>query len=138
MYGSFEKGYAIQSARAIHELAPEGSECPLVVHEPVAADAFDFNSLKDTQYLVLCVSSQNGFPPLNFVDFAHQLLLAAETGEEDCMAHLQHAVWGEGDPRWRKTFMNVPRYMDLLLEECGLGLNAAPERPVLPAISQKF
>jgi hypothetical protein len=24
-----------------------------------------------------------------------------------------------GDPRWHRTYMNVPRYVDLLLEECG-------------------
>ena len=31
---------------------------------------------------------------------------------------LQHAVWGNGDERWYKTYMNVPRVLDSLLERC--------------------
>ena len=76
--------------------------------------------LRTRSYLVLSTSSQNGFPPGNFVDFAHQLLLAAETAPEpDFLSHMQHAVWGNGDPRWLGTYMNVPRFVDHLLEECG-------------------
>ena len=70
-------------------------------------------------YLVLSTSSQNGFPPGNFVDFAHQLLLAHETGEPGFLSHMRHAVWGNGDPRWFGTYMNVPRFVDELLEDCG-------------------
>ena len=116
VFGSFDKGYALRSAKAIYDAAPEGR---LKVREPQSGEDFDFNSLQETDFLVLCTSSMNGFPPHNFAEFAHQLLLAAETGEEDCLSKLQHAVWGEGDERWLRTFMSVPRYMDLLLEDCG-------------------
>ena len=115
VYGSFEKGYAKTAASAIRRLAPTG----LNVLDPQAGDEFNFDSLAETQFLVLCTSSQNGYPPLNLSNFAHQLLLAVDTGEPGCLSHLQHAVWGEGDERWFKTFMNVPRFLDLMLEECG-------------------
>ena len=115
VYGSFEKGYSSRDAADIFKRAPPG----IVVREPQPGDAFDFDSLRDATHLVLCTSSQNGFPPANLVEFAHQLLLAADTGGDACLAHLQHCVWGNGDERWFKTFMNVPRYMDLLLEDCG-------------------
>ena len=115
VYGSFDKDLSLRDAEELHRTAPPNIE----VREPVAGDAFDFDSLATATHLVVAASSQNGFPPHNFVDFAHQLLLTAETGDDDCLGHLSHAVWGNGDDRWYKTFMNVPRYVDLLLEECG-------------------
>ena len=118
VYGSFDKGYAVSAANRIHAAAPAGGS-GLQVRGPKSGDDFDFDSLQDTDFLVICASSQNGFPPRNLVDFAHQLLLAVETGDPECFAHMRHAVWGEGDPRWLGTFMNVPRFIDLLLEECG-------------------
>lgn len=117
MYGSFDKGYGLNAAKKISAAVPAGGG--IQVRGPQPGDEFDFDSLQETDFLVLCSSSQNGFPPRNLVDFAHQLLLATETGDPGCFSHLQHAVWGEGDPRWLNTFMNVPRYIDLLLEECG-------------------
>ena len=51
-------------------------------------------------------------------EFTHQLLLAADTNP-GCLKHLQHAVWGNGDERWLNTYMNIPRYVDQLLAECG-------------------
>ena len=115
VYGSFDKDLSLRDAEELHRTAPPNVE----VREPVAGDAFDFDSLATATHLVVAASSQNGFPPHNFVDFAHQLLLTAETGDDECLGHLSHAVWGNGDDRWFKTFMNVPRYIDLLLEECG-------------------
>jgi hypothetical protein len=91
----------------------------LAVCKPLDGNKFEFDSLSNTQLLILCTSSQNGFPPFNMVEFAHQLLLAAETGPVGCLSHLRHAVWGNGSMRWRRTYMNMPRYMDLLLERCG-------------------
>jgi len=115
VFGSFHMGLAEDAARALARMAPPGWQ----VRQPVSGEDFDFDSLAHTDVLIVCTSSANGFPPPNYAEFAHQLLLAAETGEPDGLAHLQHAVWGEGDPRWQKTFMNVPRFTDLLLEECG-------------------
>ena len=115
VYGSFECGQAVAAAKEIRSLAPSN----LHVREPQSGDEFDFDTLKDTRYLIVCASSQNGFPPANLTDFMHQLCLAADTAEPDCLNHLRHAVWGEGDPRWHRTYMNIPRYADLLLEECG-------------------
>ena len=115
VYGSFERGFALAAANTIRSLAPDG----IHLNEPQSGTQLDFNALKDVQFLILASSSQNGFPPANLSDFAHNLLLAAQTGEDGCLSHLQHAVWGEGDERWRNTFMNVPRVMDLVLQECG-------------------
>ena len=96
VYGSFERGYSLASANEIKALAP--ADASLRIHDVQSGNAFDFNSLKDTQYLIVCTSSQNGYPPENLTEFAHQLYLAAMTGEAGCLKHLQHAVWGEGDP----------------------------------------
>merc|ERR1712129_205047 len=65
-----------------------------------------------------CTSSQYGMPPPNIKEFAHQLLLAAESNP-GCLSHLQHAVYGNGDETYWKTYMNMPRYLDKLLEKCG-------------------
>merc|ERR1712066_1205477 len=56
-----------------------------------------------------------GMPPPEFKDFAHHLLTAA-TKSPGCLKHLQHAVYGNGDETYYNTFMNMPRYMDLLLD----------------------
>ena len=115
VFGSFERGESHEDAHIIKSLAPANFR----LLEPQNGDDFDFNSLKDVDYLIICTSSMNGFPPMNFAEFAHQLLLASETGDEGCLSHLSHTVWGNGDARWFKTFMSMPRYTDLLLEECG-------------------
>ena len=115
VYGSFERGETHEDAHIIRSMAPAN----LRLLDPQSGEDFDFNSLKDVDYLIICTSSMNGFPPMNFADFAHQLLLASETGEKGCLSHLSHTVWGNGDPRWFKTFMSMPRYTDLLLEACG-------------------
>lgn len=94
------------------------TQSQLRLYEPIAGNRFDFDSLKETDALVLSTSSWFGFPPPEMRDFAHQLLLTAETNP-GCLSHLQHAVWGNGDPKWLNTFMNIPRYMDTLLERAG-------------------
>lgn len=115
--GSFERGYALDAARKIRALAPSTSV--LQVGEPQLGADVDFDSLAEVHILILCTSSQNGFPPATLANFSLQLQLAAQFGAENCLSHLQHTVWGEGDPRWHETFMNCPREMDALLERCG-------------------
>merc|ERR1719265_2926072 len=90
----------------------------LELSEPVEGNDFDFNSLKDCKMLIICTSSQYGMPPPNFKEFAHQLLLAA-TSNPGCLSHLQHTVYGNGDETYFNTYMNMPRYVDRLLEKCG-------------------
>merc|ERR1711904_319620 len=90
----------------------------LEVAEIKSGDDFDFNSLKDMKLLIVCTSSQYGFPPKNFGKFAHHLLTAASTSP-GCLSHLQHCVYGNGDETYFNTYMNMPRYMDKLLEKCG-------------------
>jgi len=116
VYGSFFMGDSERNIKEIKDGFPTiaGLECA----EPVEGNAFDFNSLKDCKLLIICTSSQYGMPPANFKEFAHQLLLAASTNP-GCLAHLQHAVYGNGDETYYNTYMNMPRYMDRLLEKCG-------------------
>ena len=57
-------------------------------------------------------------PPPNFAQFAHQLLRAAQNPDKP-LKHLQHTVFGNGDETYFKTYMNMPRYIDLLLEKAG-------------------
>jgi len=116
VYGSFFMGDSERNIKDIRDGFPgiDGLE----VAEPLEGNAFDFNTLRDCKLLVVCTSSQYGMPPPNFKEFAHQLLLAA-SGNPGCLSHLQHAVYGNGDDTYFKTYMNMPRYMDLLLERCG-------------------
>jgi len=88
------------------------------ISEPVAADELDFDSLAETDFLLVVTSSRLGFPPPNFTSFSHNLLLAAKSNP-GCLAHLQHAVFGNGHPKWYATYMSMPRYVDQLLEEAG-------------------
>ena len=112
VYGSFESGRSKRDAHAMYQLHTSHAR-GLRVREPQSGHEFDFNLLQATDILILCCSSQTGYPPANLVEFAHQLQLAAETGDAGCLGHLRHAVWGNGDARWFDTFMNV------LLEACG-------------------
>ena len=116
VYGSFFMGDCERDVKTIYDAFPgiDGLE----VAEPVKGNDFDFDSLKDCKLLVICTSSQYGFPPKNFQDFAHHLLTAA-TKHPGCLSHLRHAVYGNGDDTYFKTYMNMPRYMDMLLEKCG-------------------
>lgn len=116
VYGSFFMGDSERDIATIHSEFPkiEGLE----VAAPVDGNSFDFNSLKDCKFLIVCTSSQYGFPPKNFGVFAHHLLTAASKNP-GCLSHLQHAVYGNGDETYFNTYMNMPRYMDLLLEKCG-------------------
>jgi sulfite reductase alpha subunit-like flavoprotein len=119
VYGSFFMGDCERDIKVIRDSFPKILGLTgLAVAEPVEGNAFDFNSLKDCKVLVICTSSQIGFPPPNFRDFAHSLLQAANTNP-GCLKHLRHAVYGNGDETYFKTYMNMPRYMDLLLEKCG-------------------
>jgi sulfite reductase alpha subunit-like flavoprotein len=115
VYGSFFMGDCERDIQTIKEaLQKEGLE----VTDPVEGDKFNFDTLKDCSHLVVCTSSQYGMPPPNFKDFAHHLLNAA-TNHPGCLSHLQHAVYGNGDDTYFKTYMNMPRYMDRLLEKAG-------------------
>jgi hypothetical protein len=119
VFGSFQKGDCVRDIKVVHEAFPKilniaGYE----VEDPVEGNSFDFNSLKDAKVLVLCTSSQLGFPPPNLMQFAHHLLTAATTNP-GCLQHLRHVVCGNGQSLYEDTYMNMPRYMDMLLEKCG-------------------
>jgi len=119
VYGSFFMGDSVRDINKIKETFPEELRSKgLEVAEPKEGNDFDFNYLKDCKVLVICTSSQIGYPPPNCKDFAHALLTAATTNP-GCLSHLRHAVYGNGDETYFKTYMNVPRYLDLLLEKCG-------------------
>ena len=40
----------------------------------VEGNAFEFDSLKNIKFLIVCSSSQLGLPPPNLMEFAHQLV----------------------------------------------------------------
>jgi hypothetical protein len=116
VYGSFFMGDCERDVKTIHDSFPKIDG--LEVAAPVEGNAFDFNSLKDMKMLIVVTSSTYGMPPTNFKEFAHQLLLAA-TSNPGCLSHLQHTVYGNGDETYFNTYMNMPRYVDKLLEKCG-------------------
>lgn len=51
-------------------------------------------------------------------EFYYHLKAAADTGKKP-LAGLQHAVYGNGDETYFKTYMNVPRMIDQMLEKAG-------------------
>jgi sulfite reductase alpha subunit-like flavoprotein len=116
VYGSFFMGDCKRDIQTIYSGFPKIDG--LEVAEPKTGDEFNFDSLKDCKLLIVCTSSQYGMPPPNFKNFAHHLLTAA-TKHPGCLSHLQHAVYGNGDETYFKTYMNMPRYMDMLLEKAG-------------------
>jgi len=117
VYGSFAMGDCERDIKMIQKAFPKISGLE-VAAKPVEGNKFDFDSLKDAKFLVVCTSSQLGMPPDNFMEFAHQLLRASQNPEKP-LKHLQHCVFGNGDETYYKTYMNMPRYMDLLLEKAG-------------------
>jgi len=148
VYGSFCHDESLFDAQHIAQVlrgkCNGSSDDFLSVSQPEDGDSFDMDSLIDRNntgevsaatastaetgplaktagaptMLVVSTSSWNGYPPANLVNFSHQLKLASVTNP-GCLSHLTHAVWGNGDERWWGTYMNVPRYVDLLLEKCG-------------------
>lgn len=116
LHGSFFMGDCERDIAVIKDAFPGISG--LEVAAPVSGNDFKFDTLKDCKLLIVCTSSTYGFPPKNFGAFAHHLLTAA-TKYPGCLSHLQHAVYGNGDETYYDTFMNMPRYIDLLLEKAG-------------------
>jgi len=115
VYGSFFMGDCVRDINIIKDAFPGISG--LRTAAPVNGNSFKFSSLKSCKFLIICTSSQYSMPPPNFKEFAHQLLLASSN--PGCLSHLQHAIYGNGDETYWKTYMNMPRYMDRLLERCG-------------------
>lgn len=78
--------------------------------EPIEGNEFDVNLLADCKLLVVCASRGYGLP---------QLLLLAED-RPGCLSHLQHAVYEQGDAlHMQHGLLDMPRYIDELLERCG-------------------
>jgi len=131
VYGSFTpSSNAMRDAWSIHETI---SRSPLItVSEPTSGEDFDFDSLlaatNGTRSLIVSSSSCFGMPPPNITPFLRRLLellpSSSHSSEDEQtdpqpLRHIRHGVWGLGDPRWYKTYMNVPRHVDKILEQCG-------------------
>ena len=86
VYGTFCNGSSRLDAQAIAASAT-ASRLRFRVNVEDGA-AFNFDGLRDTEFLLVSTSSWLGMPPANLADFAQQLLLAAET-HPGCLAHLQ-------------------------------------------------
>merc|ERR1719163_901677 len=117
VYGSFFMGDSKRDAQDILDSFPKetGLSCSAA---PIEGNAFDFNNLKDTKFLVVCTSSMYGNPPKNFWEFYFHLKAASENPAKPLQG-LQHAVYGNGDETYLDTYMNVPRMVDTLLERAG-------------------
>eukprot|EP00466_Bigelowiella_natans_P019491 jgi/Bigna1/82031/fgenesh1_pg.87_\ len=99
------------------ECCPDG----LRIREPLkvrSGNSFNFNDLKNTKFIVIVVSTKNGYPPDNFWKFYYHLKKASENGKKK-LTGLQHAVFGNGDPAYGRLYMNIPRAVDVLLERAG-------------------
>eukprot|EP00943_MAST-04B_sp_MAST-4B-sp1_P009204 g9204.t1 len=116
VFGSFFMG---DSERDATDILAEFPDCDF--EKPasiVAGNDFNFNSLKNTNFLVVCTSSMYGNPPKNFWEFYYHLKAASENPNKP-LKGLQHAVYGNGDETYFDTYMNVPRMVDELLERAG-------------------
>merc|ERR1712187_190114 len=105
--GSFFMGDSKRDAEEIVAAFPKDSK----LDAPTAyipGNDFDFNSLANTKFLVVCTSSMYGNPPKNFWQFYYHLK-AASLNPSKPLKHLQHAVYGNGDETYYDTYMNVPR-----------------------------
>ena len=60
VYGSFFMGDCKRDIKTIQSCAPKIAG--LEVAEPVEGSSFDFDSLKDCKFLIICTSSQLGMP----------------------------------------------------------------------------
>jgi len=117
VFGSFFMGDSRRDSEDILKAYP--SDCGMSVSPaPIEGNAFNFNNLKDTKFLVVCCSSMYGNPPKNFWEFYFHLKAASENPKKP-LAGLQHAVYGNGDETYFDTYMNVPRMVDELLERAG-------------------
>jgi hypothetical protein len=116
VFGSFFMGDSESDAKMIVKLFPK---CDLdAPAQPFTGNDFNFNSLKNTKYLVVCTSSMYGNPPKNFWEFYYHLKQASENPNKP-LKGLQHTVYGNGDETYYDTYMNVPRMIDQLLEKAG-------------------
>ncbi len=117
VFGSFFMGDSERDATDILGMFPEGGDLgkPASI---VTGNDFNFNSLKNTKFLVVCTSSMYGNPPKNFWEFYYHLKAASENPNKP-LKGLQHAVYGNGDETYYDTYMNVPRMIDELLERAG-------------------
>ena len=116
-YGSFNCGHSIEDTEVIRDWVERRPDLELSL-QVMSGDDFSFDELAELDHLVVSTSSVYGQAPGSISQFAHQLLLTAETAPGR-LSHLQHAVWGNGDDRWFRTYMNAPRFIDHLLERAG-------------------
>jgi flavocytochrome c len=116
VYGSFFMGDSERDGASIVDSFPgiEGLAAP----KAVTGNDFDFNSLANTKYLIVCTSSMYGNPPKNFWQFYYHLKAASLNGAQP-LKGLKYAVYGNGDETYLDTYMNVPRMVDTLLEKAG-------------------
>ena len=58
-------GNSTRDIKVIHGSAPAdlADTCDARVAPPLEGNAFDFNALKGAKFLVVCTSSQMGYPP---------------------------------------------------------------------------
>jgi len=121
VFGSFFMGDSKRDAADILAAFPTDKAAASNIAAPAApieGNAFDFNSLANTKFLVVCTSSMYGNPPKNFWEFYYHLKAASQNPAKP-LSHLQHAVYGNGDETYYDTYMNVPRMIDTLLERAG-------------------
>jgi len=118
VYGSFFMGDSRRDSATIVKTFPGGKASGLGPPKAVEGNDFNFNSLKNTKFLVVCTSSMYGNPPKNFWEFYYHLKAASQNPGKP-LKGLQHAVYGNGDETYYDTYMNVPRMIDHLLERAG-------------------
>jgi sulfite reductase alpha subunit-like flavoprotein len=116
VFGSFFMGDSESDAKTIVKNFPTCDLTPPT--QSFTGNDFNFNSLKNTKYLIVCTSSMYGNPPKNFWEFYYHLKQASENPNQP-LKGLQHTVFGNGDETYFDTYMNVPRMIDQLLEKAG-------------------
>jgi hypothetical protein len=90
----------------------------LTVAPPCYANKIPFDDLPRYKFIVVATSTQLGFPPETLWELYYNLKKSADAGLKPLVG-VQHAVFGNGNPMYEETYMNVPRLVDIMLEKCG-------------------
>ncbi|GMH76878.1 hypothetical protein TrLO_g5094 [Triparma laevis f. longispina] len=133
VYGSFMKAPHAHGmeAEALKALLPENSKTAEQCTPPRSGNCYmgtHENLIKsirsnETDKLIVISSSRNGLPPLNMLNFVKSLIICEQECEQEGgttpLAGLEHAVFGNGNTKWFKTYMSIPRLIDSKLTKLG-------------------
>jgi hypothetical protein len=114
--GSFLSGASERDCLKFFQTQPP--DLGMAVAPPCEGNKFPFDELPKCKFIVVATSSQLGYPPETLWELYYNLKQCADLGLKPFIG-VQHAVFGNGLSVYEETYMNVPRLVDEMLEQCG-------------------